>query len=271
MSESEDEAGVLASKRSATAYRILVAVAERQPAVSQQEIADAVGVTSQAVSDYLADLDDEGYVRREGRGRYEVTKEGVDWLISRTESLREFVERVSTEVVGGVEMECAVATAAIAEGDRVALSMRDGVLHATPKEGGTATATAVTDAAAGTDVAVTDFEGILDYEPGTVTIVAVPRVDDGGSRDVASEAVGAAVEDHDLLAVAGAEALVAVRAADHDPDLRFGTPGAVREAAATGLDVAVFAVSTAVSAHTSELHEADLRYEVHDAADFADE
>ena len=48
-----EEAGVLRSKRTATRYQILVEIADRQPAVNQQEIADAIGVTAQAVSGYL--------------------------------------------------------------------------------------------------------------------------------------------------------------------------------------------------------------------------
>jgi len=48
--ESDGEPDVLANKRNATGYRILVEVTERQPAVNQSEIADAVGVTSQAAS-----------------------------------------------------------------------------------------------------------------------------------------------------------------------------------------------------------------------------
>ena len=88
--------GVLQSKRNATRYGILVEIADRQPAVNQQEIADAIDVTPQAVSDYLKGLIEEGYVEKHGRGRYEVTKEGVDWLISQTDALRGLIEHVST-------------------------------------------------------------------------------------------------------------------------------------------------------------------------------
>jgi len=38
---------LLADKRAATSYRILLEVAQRQPAVSQREIAEAVGVTTE--------------------------------------------------------------------------------------------------------------------------------------------------------------------------------------------------------------------------------
>ncbi|MFB6106858.1 MAG: MarR family transcriptional regulator [Halobacteriaceae archaeon] len=263
------ESGVLRSKRTATTYQILVQIAERQPAVSQREIADAIGVTAQAVSDYLQDLVGEGFVEKQGRGRYEVTKEGVDWLIAQTDELREFVDHVSEDVIGGVETETAVATAPVSEGETVSLSMADGVLRATPGAEGAATAVAVTDAGAEEDVGVTGFAGVVDYDLGTVTVIAVPRVGVGGSRAVDAAAAAAAARDHDVVAVAGTEALVAARRAGLDPEVRFGTPAAVREAATKGLDVLLFATTTTLSAHTDRLREANIGYEVIDAAENA--
>jgi len=266
MAENADE-GVLRSKRSATRYQILVGIAERQPAVSQREIADDIGITAQAVSDYLQDLIEEGYVRSPGRGRYEVTKEGVDWLIGRTDELRDFVTHVSEDVIGQVEIETAIATADVAEGDAVSLSMRDGVLRATPGTAGSTTAVAVTAAEAGRDVGVTDFEGVLDYDLGRVTAVSIPRVQDGGSAGVASETLLAHAGDCDLVATAGTEALVAARAAGLDPDVRFGTTQAVNEAAVRGLDVLLIAVADELSTHLDRLREETISYEVVDTAE----
>lgn len=266
-SDGEDASNVLQSKRNATRYQILVEVAERQPAVSQREIADAIGVTSQAVSDYVKDLVDQGHVRKHGRGRYEVTKEGVDWLIGQTDELRDYVRHVSEDIVGEVDVDTAIATTDVEEGSPVSLSMRDGILRATPGRSGTATAVAVTDAAAGTDVGVTDFEGVLDYDFGKVTVVSVPEVREGGSGAVD---LGDVVEwdaSHDLLAVAGNEALAAARRADREPDVRFGSTDAVREAATKGLDVLLLAVTSEVTTHTDELREQNVRYEVIDVAE----
>lgn len=260
--EAEDEVSVLQSKRNATRYQILVQIAERQPAVSQQEIADAIGVTAQAVSDYLQDLVEMGYVQKHGRGRYEVTKEGVDWLISQTDDLRDFIEHVAEDVIGQVEIDTAIATADINEGQSVSLTMQEGVLHATPGGTGEATAVAVTSAEAGREVGVTDFEGIVDYEFGKVTIISIPPVQEGGSQIIDIDLVVENEETHDLLAVAGTEALAAVRAAELDPDIRFGTSAGVQEAATKGLDVLVLAVTTELSALTERLREQNISHEI---------
>ncbi|MFA9517186.1 MarR family transcriptional regulator [Halopenitus sp. H-Gu1] len=265
--EPTEEFGVLQSKRNATRYQILVEIAERQPAVNQREIADAIGITAQAVSDYLRDLIEQGYVEKHGRGRYEVTKEGVDWLISKTEELRGFITHVSEDVIGQVEIETAIATTDLAEGETVTLTMRDGVLRAMAGDTGGATAVAVTDAKTGTDVGITNFEGVVEYELGTVTAVSIPHVRDGGSSAIDPDRIVDLAADHDLIAVAGVEALVAARTADVDPDVRFGTVGAVREAATKGLDVLLLVTTTQLSAHTDELRDGNVSYEVVDAAE----
>jgi putative transcriptional regulator len=255
---------VLRSKRDATRYQILTEIAERQPAVNQQEIADAVGITAQAVSEYLRGLVDDGYVEKHGRGRYEVTKSGVDWLISQTDALQSFLDHVAEDVIERVEVDTAIAAADIEEGEPVSLEMRDGVLRAKPGGAGMTTAVAVTSAAAEQDVGVTEFDGMLDYDLGSVTVGSVPRVRDGGSRAVDADIVADRAANHDLVAVAGNEALAAAAAAGLDPDIRFGTATAVAEATVKGLDVLSLVVESAVTVQTDTLREQNVTYEVVD-------
>lgn len=262
-----DDSGedLLESKRAATRYRILVDVAQRQPAISQQEIADEIGITSQAVSNYLQDLVERNHVVKHQRGRYEITKEGVNWLISRTDDLRGLVDHVTEEVIEDVDVESALATDEVSENERVALTMRDGHLHAIPGEGGDATAIAVSDASAGREVGVTDIEGVLDHELGTVTVVSVPQVRNGGSAALDETVVARQAESVDLVAAKGPESVALARRADVPIDVRFGTAEAVLEAAQKGLDVLLLVVADQLSRHTDKLREGTVSYEVVDA------
>ncbi|AGB36441.1 DUF7839 domain-containing protein [Natronococcus occultus] len=253
---------VLDNKRAATRFRILVQIAERQPAVSQGEIAEEVGVTSQAVSEYIRELVDDGLVEKEGRSRYRVTKEGVDWLFQAAGDVRRFADHVTEDVLGAMGEDTAIATDDLEEGDIVSLSIEDGLLHAAPGEAGPATGVATTDAEAGTDVGVTSFEGVIDLEPGSVTVLQVPAVRAGGSREVDAETVTDHCAGADLVLATGVEAVVACRQADAEPAATFAVGEVAADAAERGLTVAVVATIDAVGRVTDTLRDAAVSYEV---------
>lgn len=254
---------VLASKRASTRFQVLAEVADKQPAISQREIAEAIGVTTQAVSDVLGELVDDGHVHKHGPGRYEVTNEGVDWLLTEIEALEAYLSHVAEEILDTVDHETAIATAPIEAGDAVRLSMRDGTLVATPgaESDDDAIAVAVTDAEPGGDVGVSGWEGVIDYDLGTVTVASVPGVRDGGSARVDADALAAAADTADRIAVAGVEARTALAAIDREPDFAFGTPLAVQEAALRGVDVLLVCVQDRVGEHTERLREFDIPHE----------
>ena len=257
---------VLADKRSATRFRVLVEIADRQPAVSQGEIAEAVGVTSQAVSEYIRELVEDGLVTKEGRSRYRVTKEGVDWLLRTASDVRRYADRVSEDVLGGVNEDAAIATDAIAAEDTVSLAMREGLMRATPGDAGPATGIATTDAGAGEDIGVTGFEGIIDLEPGAVIVFQIPSVRSGGSDAADVDRLRTALADADLVVAAGVEAVVALRRADQEPAVTFAAGEVAADAASRGLDVVVVAVADAVGRVTDPLRDAGANYEVTDLA-----
>ena len=250
---------VLDDKRDATRFRILTEIAERQPAVSQGEIADSVGVTAQAVSEYIRDLSSDGFVTKEGRSRYRVTEEGVDWLLRSAADLRRFVDHVTDDVLGSVGEDAAIATAEIAEGEQVSLSLADGLLHATPGDRGPATGVATGAAAAHEAVGVTGFEGVIDLDPGIVTVQQVPPVRSGEMSS--PEALAAACEGADLVAAVGVEAVVALREVDIDP-VRFAAGAVAADAAGRGLDCVVVVTSDRVGEVTDALRDGGVAYEV---------
>jgi len=255
---------VLENKRAATRFRILAEIAERQPAVSQGEIAEAVGVTSQAVSEYIRALVEDGLVEKEGRSRYSVTKEGVDWLLQEATDVRRYADRVTEDILGSVREEAAIATDDIAEGETVTLSLSEGLLHASPGATGPATGAATTDAEAGEDVGVTGFEGIIDFEPGTVTVYQVPPVRSGGAAAADVKALAAACESADLVAATGVEAVVALRRADCDSATAFAAGEVAAAAADRGLDAVVVVTADVVGRVTDALRDGNVAYEVSD-------
>ena len=103
----------------------------------------------------------------------------------------------------GTETESRVGTGTEAETGTVARTETETGTGA-PK----ASAVAITGASAGGDVGLTDFEGVVEYDLGTVTAVSIPRVDSGGSDAANRETIADLAGSHDLIATAGAEALV---------------------------------------------------------------
>ncbi|MDR5657211.1 winged helix-turn-helix transcriptional regulator [Halodesulfurarchaeum sp. HSR-GB] len=253
---------VLDDKREATRFRILVEIADRQPAVSQGEIADEVGVTSQAVSEYIRELVADGLVLKDGRSRYQVTNEGVDWLLSHTNDIRRFTDRVADDVLGGVQEDAAVAVEDIEVGETVTLEMRTGMLHAIPGSDGPATGTATTDATAGMEVGVSGFEGVIDFTPGEVAVHQVPPVRAGGSRNVNLDALAEACAESPLVLAAGVEATVALEQAGITPNVQFAVGEVAARAAERGVDVTVVATADEVGRVTDPLREAGTSYTV---------
>ncbi len=252
----------LADKRTATRFRVLVEIADRQPAVSQGEIAEAVGVTSQAVSEYIRDLVDDGFVTKEGRSRYSVTKEGVDWLFQEAKALQRYADHVTSDVLGSVQEDTAIATESIDVGQQVTISVRDGLLHASPGHRGPATGVATTAAEAETDVSITSFEGIIDMAAGTVIVGQIPPARDGGSRAVDMDELASLCESVDLHLAADVEGVVSLRAVDVEPAVTVATGEVAAAAAAVGMTVLVVASTDTVGRITDALRDGDSSYEV---------
>ena len=253
---------VLDRKRSATKFRVLLEIADRQPAVNQTEIAEAVGITSQAVSEYIRELVADDYVEKEARSRYRVTKQGVDWLFQQAAAVRRFADHVTEDVLGSMQEDAAIATAVIAEGDVVSLTVVDGLLHAAPGDDGPATGVATTPGEAGGVVGVTGFKGVIEMESGDVTVFQVPPVRSGVTAP--SERLAAACGDAGLVAATGVEAVVVCRESGVEVDTQFAAGAVAADAAGRGVDVIVVTTTDAAGRVTDALRDAGLAYEVDD-------
>lgn len=253
---------VLETKRAATRFRILVEIADRQPAVSQGEIAEAVGVTNQAVSEYIREFVEEEFVEKEGQSRYHVTKEGVEWLFTAADDVRRYADHVTDDVLGGLREDAAIATEDVAGDEKVALLLADGLLRADPTADGPPTGRTTGPADRGEDVGVTGFAGDYDPEPGTVEVIQVPSIRAGGSRAVESETLAEACADADVITCAGVEAVIAARHADVSPDTWFAPGDVAADAATRGVRVVVLATTDRVGQVTAALGDASVGYTV---------
>lgn len=255
---------LLRSKNLATKFQILVEVAANQPDIQQRDIAKRLDLTPQAVSDYVRELVKDGWLISEGRSRYRVTKEGVDWMLK---GLREWQSYSNTvqKAVASISVCAAVADCDLSQGQKVGLVMRDGLLLATDNPNAGASGIAVSEAKKGEDVGVSEIDGIVPLEIGKVTILKVPGIQRGGSRHTDLEGLKKGIQGKKLVSAIGIEALVALRQIGAEPLYFYGVRDAVVEAAYSGLSPVVVCVDDDTSDLIRRLEEKNIDYELLDA------
>ncbi|MCK8518170.1 DUF7839 domain-containing protein [Methanoculleus sp. 7T] len=254
---------ILRSKREATRFQILVEIAEHQPAIRQQEIAEKLGVTPQAVSEYIREMVDEGLVTAHGRGRYEVTKSGIEWVLRHAEVLESYARHITRDIIQQVAVWTAISRDEIRKGDTVGVFMQDGWLYATKQEQ-SAMGKATMDAQPGEDVGVAHLCGIIDHEEGLVHVCKVPRIERGGSRQIRADLLKDAIRDAEMVAAVGLESYVALKKAGVEPDMFFGSREGVIEAAFHGRECALLIVDEEFTDFLKRLETVGLAYTIHD-------
>jgi putative transcriptional regulator len=254
---------LLRSKNLATKFQILAEIAASQPNIRQKEIAQKLAVTPQAISEYIKELLKEGLLTSEGRSRYRVTREGVDWILRMTRELQSYSASVG-KVVADISVCAAVAECDLSPGQPVGLVMRNGLLFATGSAGEGAKGLTTSAAQRGEDVGVSDIEGVMEFKPGKVTICKVCGIQTGGSRAVDLARLRKEVEHRRMVGVIGLEALTALRQIDIEPNYLYGVKEAAVEAAYSGLSPLIVCVEDNTSGLIRRLEEGQLDYELLD-------
>jgi len=255
---------LLRSINLATKFQILVEVAANQPDIQQRDIAERLDLSPQAVSDYVRELVKDGWLISEGRSKYRVTREGVDWMLKGLREWRDYSDAVQS-AIASVSVSAAVADCDVSEGQEVGLLMRDGLLLATDDLEAEAKGVAVSSARKGEDVGVSNITGIVPLEVGRVTVLRIPGIQGGGSRRTDFNRLKKMVKDKQLVGAIGIEALIALRKAGVEPKCFYGVREAVVEAARSGISPAVVCVDDDTSALLRMLEEKDIDYEILDA------
>ncbi len=257
-------AQILQSKNLATKFQIMVEIAAHQPNIQQKDIAPRLGITSQAVSEYIRELIKDGWLTSEGRSRYKVTKEGVDWILQMSRQLHSYAWFVS-KVVSDISTTTAIADSNLPVGHEVSLYMKDGLLFAsriTKNKG--AKGITVTEAKKGHDVGICNIQGVIELEPAKVIIGKIPNVQDGGSRSTDLARLEREIRKARLVGAMGTEALVALMQTGVKPDYVHGVREAAIEAAYCGLCTLVACSEDKVSILVQRLEEENLDYHIID-------
>jgi putative transcriptional regulator len=252
---------LLRNKNMATRFQILVEIAANQPYIQQKDIAKRIGVTSQAVSDYISKLENDGWISSDGRSRYRVTKEGVNWVLKALRELQQYsssAERALTNI----NVWAAIADTDIKQGQTVGLVMKQGLLYATLYTGKGARGTTTGSARKGEDVGITEIEGIVALEPGEITILEIPDVQDGGTRSINRDRFERLLKRVNIVGAIGTESIVALRRADREPDYLYGVAQAAIESARSGLDFTVVCPSSTSLPLQQKLSEENMSYKV---------
>jgi putative transcriptional regulator len=257
-------AQILKSKNLATKFQIMVETAAHQPNIQQKDIAQRLGITSQAVSEYIRELIKDGWLSSEGRSRYKVTKEGVDWILQMSRQLHSYAWSVS-KVVADISIATAIADSDLTIGQQASLYMKNGLLFASkPIRGKGAKGITVTPAKQGQDVGIRNIEGVIKLTPAKVTIGKVPNVQDGGSQSTDVTRLKGQVKEARLTGALGMEAQVALMQIGVKPDYVHGVREAAIEAAYCGLSFLVVCSEDKVPILVPRLEEENLDYEIVD-------
>ena len=161
---------LLRNKNLATRFQILIEIAANQPYIQQKDIANRIGVTSQAVSDYISKLEKDGWISSHGRSRYRVTQEGVNWVLQALRELQEY-STDAERAITNINTWAAIADIDLKKGQTVGLVMKQGLLFATTYASKGAHGISTHSARKGEDVGITGIEGIVALEPGKITFL----------------------------------------------------------------------------------------------------
>lgn len=254
---------ILQNKNSATRFQILVEIASSGPDIQQKSIASRLGVTPQAISDYIHQLLTDELIISTGRSHYKVSTKGVDWMLKILREIKEYSSLVE-QAVTNITIFAALAESDIKKGQTVGLKMKNGLLFATLDTTVGATGIAVSGVRAGEDLDVSHIQGLVQLIRGKITILQVPAVQKGGSRHVNIELLKTNISDNQNIGAIGIESLAALKRLNREPRYLYGVAEAAIEAAHCGLPFTIVCTDDAVYSVLKKLKEEDFNYELID-------
>jgi putative transcriptional regulator len=119
--------------------------------------------------------------------------------------------------------------------------MEHGILTAYKNRKSTSTGTASTSAEKNMDVGISNLEGIVKLKPGTIIIINLPNIEDGGSESVTQKKLQAKLEkiNPDIIALKGITAEIVADKLKINKTVKFGVAESAVDAALHGLKVVI--------------------------------
>jgi len=265
---------LLREKGQFTKFQVLVEIMRNQPHVKQKDISDAFGITIQAVSKYFKRLVKEGLLEvGSERADYRLTPKAMEKLRDDLKNLDEYTLRIKNDIKFE-DIQIAMATQHIKEGEKIGLIIKEGVLFAIEPDNPDAQACgiAATEASPDEEVGLKDIQGKLKLGKGKILIIKLPSIKEGGSKNVDIDKVKNILDEFkpDRVAVMGAVARAVLNKLNLKANIEFGITTAVAIAASRGINVFVLAVGRMTSRITTEIdninrkNSTDIIYEIRD-------
>jgi predicted transcriptional regulator len=231
--------------RTQTTRILILAHLESHPAATLSGVAEALGITVQAVSAHAKQMARLGWMAQSD-GAYVPTPKGLQALHEGVRQLRDAVTRLAAPL-DVIQVTSAVAATAIRAGEEVGLFMAEGDLEARPAANAPSRGRAANDAKPGGEAIITDLKGIVKLDPGRLTVVSVPAPAEGGISGLDMDRLKrrlAAGGTPDKTGAHGTGARILARRLSADKllalDFEFAADAASFNAAERGLDVLLF-------------------------------
>lgn len=254
---------ILQSKSVMTKFQILTEIADNQPMIKQREIAKKIEITPQAVSEYIKELISNELIHSEGRGRYKITKNGIEWILEHASELKKYSQFVMEDIISLVSTWTAICERDIKKGEKIHIKMKDGLLYATDEET-SIYGTAIDDGFKGYDIGITNLKGTMHVEEAQITICKIPRINHGGSCFVDLNKLESIVKSKLYIGAIGTESLISLKKINKTPNVMFGAFESVVQAFYHGLSSVIVIVEDEVPYFISKLENENIQYELID-------